>query len=210
MASGALRIVGGALGGRRFGRPASSTRPTSDRVREALASILEARLELAGARVLELFAGTGACSFELLSRGAAEAVLVERDPRACEDIRASARGLGLERRARLLRADLETARGRESLPAGPFDVVVADPPYDLAREGLAILAMLAESGRLAPGALAVLEHRSTDADALTGPIHAASSRLEVLSRYRYGDTSIVLFGAPEQAPPDDTKESDEQ
>ncbi len=195
MASGALRIVGGALGGRRFGRPASSTRPTSDRVREAIASIVAARVELEGARVLELFGGTGACSFELLSRGAARAVVVERDADACADIRASMQALGVAERTQLLRLDLTSSKGRESIPAGPFDVVLVDPPYALAPEGLGLIDLLARSGRLAPQALAVLEHRTSDRDKIDAGLPATSSRLEVVSRYRYGDTSIVLFSA---------------
>jgi 16S rRNA (guanine966-N2)-methyltransferase len=204
MASGALRIVGGALGGRRFGRPASTTRPTSDRVREAIASIVGARVELEGARVLELFAGTGACSFELLSRGAAGAVVVERDAEACADIRASMQALGVAERTRLLRLDLTTSKGRDSIPSGPFDVVLVDPPYVLAQEGLGLIALVAQSGRLAPGALAVLEHRTADTDAIDRALRATSSPLEVVSRYRYGDTSIVLFSALDGAAPGET------
>lgn len=161
-------------------------------MREALASILEARLEFEGARVVDLFAGTGACAFELLSRGAAQAVLVERDPRACADIVASARALGLDDRVHILCADLVTAKGRGAVPEGPFDVAVADPPYVLAIEGVTTLAWLAESGRLAPSAWITLEHGRGDAAAVDRAV-AKSSQLKMVSRYVYGDSAITLL-----------------
>jgi 16S rRNA (guanine966-N2)-methyltransferase len=199
----ALRIVGGALGGRRFGRPEVVTRPTSDRVREALASIVTARLELDGARVLELFAGTGACSFELLSRGAASAVLVERDPRAAADLEASAEALELTDRCTLVRAELGSARAFAGLPDGPFDVVIADPPYDRVGLALDVLGALADDGRIPAHGLVTLEHRSADAAEVDAALHrhatssrlgdATSSRLCLVSRYRYGDSTISLL-----------------
>lgn len=194
-AGASLRIVGGALSGRRFGRPESVTRPTSDRVREAVASILTARTTLEGARVLELFAGTGAYSFELLSRGAGHAVLVERDPRAARDIEASATSLGLTDRTTIVRADVSAARALEQLRDGQFDLVIADPPYDAVAVAIEALARLASAERLGTDALVVLEHRTSDAarvDQSLGDL-ATSSRLSVLSRYRYGETTISLL-----------------
>jgi len=91
-----MRIIGGRLSGRRFGAPSGrGTRPTSDRAREALASALESRGAFKGARVIDLFAGTGAFSFEALSRGASEAVAVDLDPRAIRQLTQSAKELGL-------------------------------------------------------------------------------------------------------------------
>jgi 16S rRNA (guanine966-N2)-methyltransferase len=200
-AGSALRIVGGALGGRRFGRPERVTRPTSDRVREALASILEARGAIEGAHVLELYAGTGASSFEMLSRGAADAVLVERDARAAKDLDESARELGLSDRTTRLRLDLESRGAIVRLPEGPFDLVLADPPYDAVSEAVAVLASLAETRRLAPGGLVVLEHRTKDValvDRALEPV-VTSSRLVSVSRYRYGDTTLSLLAIDDEA-----------
>ena len=129
-----MRIVGGRLSGRRFGAPGGrGTRPTSDRVREALGSALEARGAFDGARVLDLFAGTGALSFEALSRGAATAVLVDRDPGAIRQIKRSASQLGLAEDVRALRLDLlpdpETELRKLPTTVGGFDLVLVDAPY---------------------------------------------------------------------------------
>src|SRR5689334_16347957 len=92
--SDAVRIVGGRLGGRRIAPPPGNvTRPTSERVREALTSALSARGAIEGARVVDLFAGTGALGFEMLSRGASQVLFVERDARVAEHIRSAAEGL---------------------------------------------------------------------------------------------------------------------
>jgi 16S rRNA (guanine966-N2)-methyltransferase len=121
----ALRVVAGALKGRRLqAPPGRGTRPTADRVREALFSMLG---DVSGARVLDLYAGSGALGIEALSRGAASATFVERDPRAAATIRANLEAIGAEgevRRQDVLRF-LEAAEGR-------FDLVFVDPPYDSA------------------------------------------------------------------------------
>lgn len=187
------------MGGRRFGRPEAVTRPTSDRVREAIASILSARLPLEGAHVLELFAGTGALSFELLSRGAASAVLVERDARVAKDIEASAASLGLAPQVTLLRTEL-SPHAAPKLPAGPFDVVLADPPYDRVTVAVALLLELAATQRLAPEALVMLEHRTGDASDVDGALASSSSSLTLVSRYRYGETSVSLLAPGPLAP----------
>ena len=212
-AGAALRIIGGALGGRRFGRPEPVTRPTSDRVREAVASILASRLPLEGAQVLELFAGTGAYAFELLSRGAAHAVLLERDPRAARDIEASAESLGLSTQIQLVRADVRA--GPRALGQGLFDVVIADPPYDAVSAAVEAIAELGASGRVRPGGLIVLEHRTSDAAGIDPSLarSVASSQLRLLSRYRYGDTTITLLengGAPTPRQNASSEESDER
>jgi 16S rRNA (guanine966-N2)-methyltransferase len=194
-----VRIVGGALGGRRFGRPQPGTRPTSDRVREAVASILAARGGFEGAQVLELFAGTGAYAFEALSRGAAHAVLVERERRAAAEIERSAVELGLASQVAVLRVDLLAPGAEARLPAGPFDRLFVDPPYADIAGAITLLQCLERSGRIAPGALTVLEHRTSDA-ALVDRALSTNSRLEALSRYRYGDTSIVLLASPSDPP----------
>jgi 16S rRNA (guanine966-N2)-methyltransferase len=121
-----VRIVGGELRGRRLAAPprrSSAVRPTSDRAREAIFSILG---DVAGARALDLFSGTGALALEALSRGAADAVLVDSDPSLA---RRNALELGLEGRCRIVRGD-----ALRFLRAGDerFDLVFCDPPYRLA------------------------------------------------------------------------------
>ncbi len=120
-----LRVVAGRFGGRRLERPRGApTRPTADRVREALFSMLG---DVDGDRVLDLFAGSGALGIEALSRGAASAVFVERDARAAAAIKRNLESLGVE--ARVARQDVLGFLGREQ---GPFDLVFCDPPYDSA------------------------------------------------------------------------------
>lgn len=186
-----FRVVGGSLRGRRF-RPhvGEHTRPTSERVREALASALVARGLIEGARVLELFAGTGALSFEALSRGAQNAVLVERDRRALAGLRDSVAALGLADRVTLrphdLGRDLARAETITKIAAdGPFDLVFADPPYANAEALPALVRALARAGAFASGATLVLEHpKATD---LSG--------LAPFATYEYGDTAVAFVGA---------------
>ncbi|MFW5921190.1 MAG: RsmD family RNA methyltransferase [Polyangiales bacterium] len=186
-------MVGGELRGRRFRGPVTrGTRATSDRVREALASALDARDAFAGARVLDLFAGTGALTFEALSRGARHAVAVERDRRAATSIRRSAAELGLRDRVRVLGLDLRrdpreiAARlGREG---GPYDLVLADPPYDEVECVAPLIRALAAAAGLAPDALVAIEHASRQApEDLRG--------LASVARYEYGDTAVWLLTA---------------
>jgi 16S rRNA (guanine966-N2)-methyltransferase len=149
-----LRVVGGRLGGRRLRPvPGRATRPTSDRVREALFAIIGGRVE--GARVLDLFAGTGALAIEALSRGGSSAVLVEQAAPAVEVIRANLDALGLAGRCRVRRTRAETYLRTQR--DGPFDLVLLDPPY-AAPVGLVagLLGRLARTA-LAPGAVVVVE-----------------------------------------------------
>jgi 16S rRNA (guanine966-N2)-methyltransferase len=182
-----LRVVGGRLGGRRLRAvPGRETRPTGDRVREALFAILGGRVE--GARVLDLFAGTGALSIEALSRGASSAVLVEQAAPAVEVIRANLDALGLAERCRVRRtraeAYLRTQRD------GPFDLVLLDPPY-AAPVGLVagLLGRLARTA-LAPGAVVVVE-AAARSEAPPWPPGLVPERPR-----RYGDTSlhVATFG----------------
>jgi 16S rRNA (guanine966-N2)-methyltransferase len=152
------RIVAGAAGGRRLSVPEGrGTRPTADRAREGLfATVLAIRGPLDGARVLDLYAGSGALGLEALSRGASDVLLVESDPRAARVIRRNIETVGLPG-ARLLadRVARVLARG----PAGaPRDVVFADPPYAAPDEEVRRdLIALRGHGWLAPGALVVVE-----------------------------------------------------
>ena len=181
-----MRIVGGLAKGRRLAAPASVTRPTSDQVRESLFNTLESRLRLADARVLDLFAGTGAVGLEALSRGAAEAVLVEKDRRAVEVLRKNVATVGLPGATVVGRA-VSAFLGGE--PGEPFDLVFADPPYAIDAETFA--GNLAQLGTwLADGAYVVVEY------GVRNDLGAACSTLltSVLER-RYGDT-VLWYGRP--------------
>lgn len=148
------RIVGGVAGGRRIEVPAGSgTRPTADRVREALFSSLESEFgSFDGLAVLDLYAGSGAIGLEALSRGAAQAVLVESDRRAADVIAANIKAVGLPG-AKLLTRPVESAVFDQV-----FDLVFADPPYKLDTTELQdVLTGLAANGRLADDAVVVVE-----------------------------------------------------
>lgn len=173
------RIVAGQAGGRRLAVPPQGTRPTSDRAREGLFNTLSVELELAGARVLDLFAGSGAVGLEALSRGAAAAVLVESDRRACAVIEANIATLGLAG-ATLRQASVASylATGSD----GPFDLVFADPPYALAAGEVAeLLTKLADGHWLRPAAIVVLERSARD------PAPAWPATITALKHRRYGE-----------------------
>jgi 16S rRNA (guanine(966)-N(2))-methyltransferase RsmD len=124
------RIVAGDLGGRRISAPPGrETRPTSDRVREALFSTLESQIDLSGCRFVDLYAGSGAVGLEAASRGAAAVLLVESDARAARTIRANITALDLGAKCELAVGRLPAALN--SAPKLPYDVVFADPPYEL-------------------------------------------------------------------------------
>lgn len=182
------RIVAGSAGGRRLTTPAgATTRPTSERVRAALANTLTAAGGLAGARVLDLYAGSGALGLELLSRGAASVVLVERDRAALVAARANVAGLGLPG-AGVVAAD---AAAFARTAVGPFDLVVADPPYELPDAELtAVLAALVRAGALARGADLVVE-RATRSGSFGWPAPLRPDR-----ERRYGDTLLCYGRAP--------------
>lgn len=183
-----MRIVGGRLGGRHLRVPVGKhTRPTSERVREAIASLLDARDAIAGTRVLELYAGTGALGFELLSRGAEHVVFVERDPAMSAQLKRSAEELGVADQVLVLRSDATRERSQsEILERAPFGLIVADPPYAEAERAVAALAAMAGRGLLGDGALLLLE---TSAKRIPN----LPPEFELLSNYRYGDTAVALF-----------------
>ena len=181
-----MRIVGGRLKGRALAAPASrEIRPTSERLRESLFDVLTHRYpeKLEGARVVDLFAGSGALGIEALSRGAAFALFVDNGAQARALLRANVEALALGGVTRIWRADA-TQLGRA--PAGPgFDLALLDPPY---KQGLATpaLAALAAGGWLAPGGMAVLEEH-----AQAGVETPAS--WAVLDERVYGDTKMVFY-----------------
>ena len=145
--------------------PSSGVRPTADRVKESVFSALGNRLP--GARVLDLYAGTGSLAVEALSRGAAVAVLVERNREALAAIAANLEATGLGP-ARVLRGDVAVVLGGPPPPEAPFDLVLADPPYELGDEAVAgVLGCLAAEGWLAAGATVMVE-RPAGADLPAG------------------------------------------
>jgi len=187
-----MGIRGGTHGSRRLTAPrGAATRPTSDRVREALFGILGAgRVELSGARVLDLFAGSGALAFEALSRGAAGAVLVERARPALEAARANARALGVEAVVELLGVPVE--RGLRDLGArgARFTLVLVDPPYAEVKAAAQALSD-AGAGLLEVEGVLVLEHASRD----DAPTIAHLDRLETRI---YGDTALSFYAREER------------
>jgi 16S rRNA (guanine966-N2)-methyltransferase len=181
-----MRVIAGEAKGRRLTGPRSARlRPTTDRVREALFSALGAGV--AGARVLDLYAGSGALGIEALSRGAASAVFVDADPGAVETVRANLALTGLADRAAVVRQTAE--RYVATPPAEPFDLVLMDPPY-AGGVPSAVLAALATKGFLASEAEVVLEVR--DQPDRAGD-HPDVGGLRVVSRRRYGDSALVFL-----------------
>ena len=153
--SASPRVIAGRFRGRSLEAPAGlATRPTGARVRESLFGILG---PLNGARVLDLYAGSGALAIEALSRGAVHAVLVERDRRALAAIRANLESLSLGAEARVLSLPVERALSALS-GEEPFDLVLCDPPWAVGASALPVLGKLTLSGRLRPDARVVLEH----------------------------------------------------
>ncbi len=185
-----MRIIAGRLGGRRLvAPPGEATRPTSDRVREALFSILG---DLSGAIVLDLYAGTGALGIEALSRGATRALFVEEAGPALRALRRNLTALGLEPMSHVLA--LPVARAHAAiLSRGPFDLVFADPPYEAVHAAAADLAAVLGSGALRAGARVVLEHATGEAPPDLG--------LEIVDERRYGTTSLTFLCVAEGSGP---------
>lgn len=181
-----MRITAGLYRSRVLVAPrGDATRPTSDRVREALFSILSARITFEGARVLDLYAGTGALGLEALSRGAASATFVEKGRDALAALRKNIDALALRERCRILARAVE---GGAEL-SGPFDLVFADPPYADVQSGEATRAVerVLAGGGLAEGGLLVLEHASKTAAPEVQPLGAPyDTRV-------YGDTAVSFY-----------------
>ncbi|HEY2773524.1 MAG TPA: RsmD family RNA methyltransferase [Candidatus Binatia bacterium] len=210
-----MRVIGGTFGGRRLraveGRV---TRPTSDRVREALFSRLEARYGLSGATILDVFAGTGALAIEAVSRGAFRAVCIELERRALDTLRGNVRELDIGRQIRVFADDYRRVLARlaakapggsdpapaPALPAQPpgrtFDGVFIDPPYG---KGLALEALesVVQLALVKPGGWVTVEvgRRESLPPVVAGP-------MSLLTRVRddvYGDTRLALYEAARPA-----------
>jgi 16S rRNA (guanine966-N2)-methyltransferase len=169
-----VRITGGELRGRRVRVPKAGVRPTTERVREAIFSILG---EVSGSRVLDLFCGSGALAIEALSRGASEATLVDTRPATA---RRNLKELGLAERARTVRSD--AARFLRRPEPGSFDLVLCDPPYRLADRLAADLVQLIPRV-LAGGGRVMVE---------SSPERPLALELPLLTERRYGDTLVRI------------------
>jgi len=184
------RIIAGRAGGRRLSTPpGNATRPTSDRVREALFSAIESWCgSLSGLRVLDLYAGSGAVGLEAWSRGAAAVTLVESDRRTAALVATNARGLGA-REAQVVTGAVAAVLARPpAAGSGPYDVVFADPPYPLPDEAVADdLRALVEHGWVAPDALVVVER------SVRSPEPVWPAGLEPHRRRAYGET-VLWYG----------------
>jgi 16S rRNA (guanine966-N2)-methyltransferase len=183
-----MRIVGGRFKGRVLSAPSSrAIRPTSERLRESIFDILEHRFtgHIQGARVVDLFAGSGALAIEALSRGARFALFIDNGAEARAILRANVEALALGGVTRIWRAD--ATRLGSAPAAGPFELAFLDPPYG---QGLAApaLASLVEGGWLKPDALLVVE------EAAKADIQAPTGLARVDER-TYGDTRIVILQA---------------
>jgi len=161
-------------------------RPTYDRVRESVFDILGPRVE--GARVLDLFAGSGALGIECLSRGAESVTFVEKDRAVLAVLRANIEALGVSASAVVLHGDAVRSL-KAAVPGGPFDLVFVDPPYASGLAGTA-LALLSARPDLAPGATVVVEHARGDAPG--DPCGA----LGLTRSERYGATEVSFFRMP--------------
>ncbi len=180
-----MRIVGGAFRGRPLATPKTSAiRPTSDRAREAVFNVIAHRYaeHLDGARVLDLFAGTGALGLEALSRGASYGVFIEESAEGRGLIRTNVEAFGLSGRTKIFRRDATKLGEAGTLQA--FDLVFADPPYG---KGLGELALVAarDGGWLKPGALCLVE------EAAATPFQPPAG-FTLDERRDYGDTTIAF------------------
>ncbi|HET9518685.1 MAG TPA: 16S rRNA (guanine(966)-N(2))-methyltransferase RsmD [Actinoplanes sp.] len=183
------RIIAGEHGGRRLtAPPGAQTRPTSDRVREALFSALHTMTDLAGARFADLYAGSGAVGLEALSRGAAHASLVESDAKAAAVIRDNIATLRVGASARLITGRVGHVVAQPP-DGGPYDVVFADPPYASTDDEVTqVQQALVDNGWLAPDAVVVIE-RSTRTVVRGAALSWVDGITGDRSR-RYGETTL--------------------
>lgn len=186
-----MRIVGGVWRGRPLVAPEGrGTRPTTDRVRESMASMVLAAfgLDLSEVDVLDAFAGSGALGLELLSRGGRSCTFVERDRRALGALRRNVSSLGATpEQARLQTGDVFSLAARAALAGGPFSLVLLDPPYATEASRVSrLLDDLLEGGQLAEGALLLYE-RAAQAGGLEG------QGLQIVSEKAHGTTAMTLY-----------------
>jgi 16S rRNA (guanine966-N2)-methyltransferase len=182
---GFLRIIAGEFKGRRIRVAAGApTRPTAERAREALFSIVGPGL--ADTRVLHAYSGSGALGFEALSRGAREVVFVDADPRTVRGLRATAEALGAGDRSVVVLGAVSDALGAGAV-VGPFDLILADPPYAGEERGQ-FLGLIVERGLLTPGGRVVIER-----DRRATPENPALPGLRLARSERYGRCTLDFY-----------------
>ena len=181
-----MRIIAGTARGIRLQAPkGSETRPTIDRVREALFSILGGRVEQA--RVLDLFAGTGAIGIEALSRGAAHVDFMESDARCLEVVEANIEAAKVKARAQVWRSILPQGLARLPGEGARYDLIFVDPPYEFAEYEL-LCAEIVDHALLAPDGLLIIEHDASVS--LSGCLE----HLDLEREARYGSSCLSFFG----------------
>lgn len=187
MAHRSMRIIAGSARGRRLRTlSGQAIRPTSDRVKEALFSILASRFELVGAEILDLFAGSGALGIEALSRGAAHATFVEQSAPALAVLRANLEASGFSPQAHVLRARVDRGLEQLATTGKRFDGVLLDPPYG---QGLVpeTLRRIDDLGLVGAGGWVLAEHHIDD------PVEAEYGALQLTRGRRYGKTCVALL-----------------
>ena len=179
-----MRIISGTARGRTLVAPAGmNTRPTQDYVRESLFNII--RWDVQDARVLDLFAGTGALSLEALSRGAEHAVLIDMDRAACDAIKKNMEATRLGERCRLIARDYRQAMDQLAREGERFDIVFIDPPYRMENTG-EMCEALYDKGLLSDQFLILVEHKRGMAPLL-------DQRFEAFDLRKYGETEVTFL-----------------
>jgi len=184
-----MRIISGSARGRNLVVPQGETRPTMDRTREAVFSILNDRVR--NASVLDLFAGSGAYALEALSRGAKNAHLVDQCPNAAKAVRQNAKTLGFTDQVIVVETDVLTALGRLQGKAEGFDLIFADPPYANSASAELLEAILPQEQLLpllAPDGLLLLE-----VEAKAENVFADAAGLEILASRCYGTSRVEIY-----------------
>lgn len=180
-----MRVIAGTAGGLKLTAPAGSvTRPTADRVKEALFSILESSGHLTGARVLDLFAGSGALGIEALSRGATHATLVDKSRPALTELRKNLLHTGLHDRATVLARDVFNALDQLIRQGASFELILLDPPY---AQGLQVKVIERLLPLAAPGGIIVAEAASRE------PLPDHIDGCYRTERRVYGDTALEFY-----------------
>ena len=181
-----MRVIAGSYRGRRLSGPQGTVlRPTSDKVRGALFSILGSKVS--GSRFLDLYAGTGAVGIEALSRGASTVTFVESDPKAVQLLQENLRTCQLLDRAQVRVGQAAAFLDRNDWWCGPYDILFADPPYAALNE-LDILIHAWRPGLLSEHATVIIEQDSRT------ELPASIDHAALVRRYEYGDTALYLYG----------------
>ena len=179
-----MRIIAGSLGGRILIAPSSlPVRPTTDYAKSGLFNILANKISFDGLEVLDLFCGAGGVTFEFASRGAAEVVSVDRHPGCVGFVRETAKGFGLTS-VRTVKADVIKFLRQPATKA--FDIVFADPPFDIKDRPL-LPELVLKNGWVKPGGLFILEHPSSEDNEYQSP---------GIENRRYGNCSFAFFHQP--------------